>query len=658
MRVTLAWTDPPGNPAAAIKLVNSLELVVTNSDNLTNPVVYYGNDIPAGGTFNNAEAASNSVSLDVINNIQSVILPQPLGTNYTVAVIGRGVNVNAVTVQTNSYNLASPSGVLAPNDVQDYALVISSGTASVPGSFTVADNGVVSNPTTDQNTTFVTTTNQPLLNQFVGANTPLLGTNTVDVGGNTGWSTNGVLTVGMTNQWHFYVVTNPVSNASDFTNAGFITFLPPTLSLPRQGVFAGSQANATVPQADIDLYVTTDSNLMILSPLTLSNCLQAAQVGVTAPPGPGGVFNGVSLSRSGTEFVVDNGGSKPGEVYYVGVKSENQMASEYDFIPIFSNIPFSQTNNNGDEYVNGQPVPVNIPDGTPANPGVNYVFGLAIFPIEVGDITVTNAITHQNFGDLYGTLTHTGGGTGLDTVDVLNNHDAWGSVINQYFIYNETNVPSGSPPANIYKPSDGPGSLKNFFGQDGTGVWRLTEVDDSQSQTGSVQQFTMFIKRQQNLTGGVTNTIPPHGVFRDFVDVPAGATNLTVNATNVTPIATLDLANPLLMTIKFGSEPTLANADKGPVALVNGTAVGLGGAGLGNSLSVGPSDVPPIQPGRYFVDITNQSATAQTVFVIAVILPAHPTGVTTDFGSTGSTPLLDDAVTYATNHVGTNLPIV
>ena len=31
LRITLAWTDPPGDPAAAIKLVNSLELVVTNS---------------------------------------------------------------------------------------------------------------------------------------------------------------------------------------------------------------------------------------------------------------------------------------------------------------------------------------------------------------------------------------------------------------------------------------------------------------------------------------------------------------------------------------------------------------------------------------------------------------------------------------------------
>ncbi len=45
--MTLAWTDPPGDPAAAIKLVNNLVLVVTNLSNPTNPIVYYGNDIPA-----------------------------------------------------------------------------------------------------------------------------------------------------------------------------------------------------------------------------------------------------------------------------------------------------------------------------------------------------------------------------------------------------------------------------------------------------------------------------------------------------------------------------------------------------------------------------------------------------------------------------------
>ncbi len=46
LQATLVWTDPPGDPAAAIKLVNNLDLVVTNLDTGD---VYYGNDIPATG---------------------------------------------------------------------------------------------------------------------------------------------------------------------------------------------------------------------------------------------------------------------------------------------------------------------------------------------------------------------------------------------------------------------------------------------------------------------------------------------------------------------------------------------------------------------------------------------------------------------------------
>ena len=45
-------------------------------------------------------------------------------------------------------------------------------------------------------------------------------------------------TLGMTNQWHFYVVTNTGLTATIVTNAAFITFIPPTLSIPRMGVFA------------------------------------------------------------------------------------------------------------------------------------------------------------------------------------------------------------------------------------------------------------------------------------------------------------------------------------------------------------------------------------------------------------------------------------
>ena len=109
--------------------------------------------------------------------------------------------------------------------------------------------------------------------------------------------------------------------------------------------------------------------------------------------------------RGGTEFVYYTN-SAPGDVYYVGVYSEDQEASEYGFIPLFTDIPFSQPGPNGSQIVNGLHVPVNIPDGSPPHPGSAYIFALALYPMEVKRVVVTNVITHQNFGDLIGTLTH------------------------------------------------------------------------------------------------------------------------------------------------------------------------------------------------------------------------------------------------------------
>ncbi len=97
--------------------------------------------------------------------------------SYSVTVVGRSVNVNAVTAQTNN-----ALGQYAPNIVQDYALVVSVGEGEVTNALTVTDSGIVSNPTGDQNFTVVITTNAPLVNQMVGASSPLLGTNTPAAG--------------------------------------------------------------------------------------------------------------------------------------------------------------------------------------------------------------------------------------------------------------------------------------------------------------------------------------------------------------------------------------------------------------------------------------------------------------------------------------------
>jgi subtilisin-like proprotein convertase family protein len=614
LQVTLAWTDPPGDPVAAIKLVNNLDLVVSNLDDPANPIVYIGNDIGHAQTFNQPWDTNLPPNYDFINNVENVIIPPLLGTNYSITVVGRNVNVNAVTAQTN-------------NVVQDYALVISCGEGEVTNAFTVTDNPIVSNPTSDQQITFVTTTNQPLLNQIAGASSPLLGTNTLTLGTNTIWGSNGVVTLGMTNQWHFYVVTN--TGASDFTNAAFITFIPSTLAIPRTGVFADSTANATRPEADIDLYVAgpndpNASGLTNLNPMVISNCLAGASGDAAA------------LSRGGTEFVVYTN-SVPGQVYYIGVYSEDREAAEYGFIPIFTSIPFSQAGPNGSQIVNGLNVPVDIPDGSPTHPGVAYVFAIALSPMEINRVVVTNIVTHQNFGDLIGTLRH-GNSSGASQSIVLNNHD---SLFDPLEIYTHIYDDSGRGDIVGSQPSDGPGSLNSFVSQQGVGVWMLTEVDDSLTQTGSVTGFNLLIEPHQNLMGGITVTVAGGTWFYTYIDVPAGFTNLSIFATNLPPTS----VPPLQLYLDYAVQPDFTNYLEF-VLLTNGVTT------PGNSISYGP----PLLPGRYFVGIFNPDTVSHDVYLLStlggfasVILPGDYT--------TNRLTLLDDAVNSSTIFVSSTQQI-
>lgn len=604
LQATLVWTDPPGDPAAAIKLVNGLDLVITNIDTGD---VYYGNDISPNLGVNLPWDTNGPPNIDTINNVQSIILPPLLAGNYSVTVVGRSVNVNAVTEQTT-------------NIVQDYALVVACGEGEVLNAFSsVTDGGIVSQPTSDQQITYVATTNSPLLDQFVGASSPLLGTNTIPIGTNTIWGSDGQLTIGQTNQWHFYVVTNTGTSA-DFTNAAFITFDPDDLSIPRMGVLAGSQANATRPEADIDLFVSMDSNLTNLSAVTISNCLYGAP------------NSGASVGPGGTEFV-EFSNSAPGDVYYVGVQSQDQMASEYGFLPIFTSTPFSSISPNGDQVVNGLLLPMPIPDGNNAHPGATNIFALAIYPMIVDKVTVTNLIQHQNFGDLIGTLNF------ADISTVLNNHDGLGNTIGSLvpLVYDDSQNPiAGS------RHTDPTGDLKNYRGQSALGPWILNEVDDAQGMTGQVAMLNLDIQPHHDLNQpGIVVTVPPLGWFIDYVDVPPGYTNLTFAATNLPPT----IQPPLQMYELYGNEPTFTNYDQ-LAYLTNclaGTGVYPNGTDPGNIISVGP----PLNSGRYFIGIYNPSTSqTATVFLSATLgINLSANDIYNYADTNGTQTLLNDAVT-------------
>ena len=637
LRITLAWTDPPGNPAAAIKLVNNLDLIVTNTDSLggTNAVVYYGNDIAANQVFNTQENPTNAVGIaDTVNNVENVYLPAGSGTNFTIVIYGTAVNVNAVTTQTN--NLL---GAYGPNIVQDFALVVSSGNGDNTNGFAITASSALSNPTGDQQITVVTNnTPSPLQYQTAGANSPLLGTNTVGFGSNITYGAVAEVTLGMTNQWHFYVITNnglnPLGTTAGVTNAAFVTFLPPTLSVPRGGAVDENYNSYTRPEADIDLFVASGPGayaLTNLDPNVISNCVNGAQVGASVPQNINGVFYGSALDRGGSEFVVDTN-STPGQVYYVGVKCEDQTSAEYDFLSEFSSMPFSGLDSHGNESVFFYPV--NIPDGDATHPGYTNVIGLAIYPVEIQRVVVTNILVQQNVGDLVVSLNHATVTGGSGSV-VLLNHDSPNSPGTYTYIYND------SAEGNIAgsQNSDGPGSLNSFFEQQGAGVWTLHVSDNAPGFVGSIgggPGSTLFLEKHQALKqpNVIIATIFPKTWFYDYVQVPAGYTNLTFFAVDENPNP------PFFETLAESATtyPTFTSFDN----LVLLTNLCYAPPGLSNNISVGP----PLAPGTYFVGVYNPDSVPHTNEIGAILGYSASAATTVDIAST-DTPIeiLDDAIT-------------
>ncbi len=166
-----------------------------------------------------------------------------------------------------------------------------------------------------------------------------------------------------------------------------------------------------VSQADIDLYVSQDSSLTNLNPAAIATADK-------------------SLSRGGTESIVYTD-SQPGVVYYIGVKSEDQEAAEYGFISDFSNIPFSEDDGNGNQIIRGLRLPTTIPDGSPNNPGVAAVVAISPRSVALRRVVVTNTMTHQDFGDLFGDLTHG------NQFAVLNNHTFGNGDLTQTRVYED-----------------------------------------------------------------------------------------------------------------------------------------------------------------------------------------------------------------------------
>ena len=175
LRFTLAWTDPPGNPNAAVKLVNDLDLIVTPiSDSPPDPVdpgddladatdtneVFYGNNI--GASVYSTMGDTN----DVINNVENVFIEEPSAEKYRITVYARRVNVDSLSA---FYDAETPADHV--DVVQDFALVMSSANPEVGDAFQIKTD----KPEEIELPAITTLTNgMPMLNQRVGANSALV----------------------------------------------------------------------------------------------------------------------------------------------------------------------------------------------------------------------------------------------------------------------------------------------------------------------------------------------------------------------------------------------------------------------------------------------------------------------------------------------------
>jgi subtilisin family serine protease len=124
LKITLAYTDVPGFPAAIPALVNDLDLEVIAPDG----TVFHGNQ------FEDGESIPNAPGFDAINNVEGVHLSAPLPGEYVVRVRARNV-VQDARRDTGAVD-------------QDFAMVIS-GDIPLPGlGFVFLDRRAYTSPST------------------------------------------------------------------------------------------------------------------------------------------------------------------------------------------------------------------------------------------------------------------------------------------------------------------------------------------------------------------------------------------------------------------------------------------------------------------------------------------------------------------------------
>lgn len=612
LRVTLVWTDPPGNPAASTKLVNDLDLVISNT---VSGEVFFGNDFSPGSGFSRSQTTNAPVAPDRVNNVERIVLQSPLSGEYVIWLIAHRVNVNA--------RWDNPSKV-----VQDFSLTIGSNAEVAEGdSAGEVDNlqlvDAVSLGIASPTTPVGITNGVALFNQKAGANSPLIGDQR-----------------GTTNQWRFFTFTNaPFTNLNVFSittngiltggvsesvtnyltsgsNVAFLVFP----SLPEANL---SRTRTNGP--DLDLYVSRDPRLLALDTEAVAGAAK-------------------SRNRDATELLTFSNVPLGNDVvFYVGVKSEDQQAGEFAFIGLSTDQPFTSFDDNG------FPHPLAIPlrplsDGTPSNPGVGQWLAISLVSQELRRVTPTVSTTHENFRDLLGELQLRAVST------VLNNHGpllGFDAGTNLYVRYDDSGSGDYSRFSNT-RPSDGPGTLSEFMGRTGGGAWFFNSVDNAFGNGGAINYLDLQLMPNDFGAQFVERCVRARLIELEVINIPADATRLTITLTNRQG-ETLD--GPLEIFVRREAFPDINNPennDKYATVFPPG----------GGELTISIRDVPPLTAGRYFVAVYNPNAFEVCYRIRARVERGLDGRLTKSFDSgTINLPVTDHAVTYSAVTVDDSRPV-
>jgi autotransporter-associated beta strand protein len=523
---------------------------------------------------------------DSINNVQNIYINPanvPITFPLTVTISGTRVNVNAVTTQTN-------------NILQDYALVISSDDPALTSPLTITTNALAST-----NAPLITFASNgvPLLHQRVGANEP-------NLYNFTSGQTNGNLA-----QWHFFIFSNIIVTVSNTTNVAFATFLPPDLSIPR-----------ATGQADIDMYVLPEMTEIPNFTNYIANPANFATFTENAVK---------SVGRTGTESVIFTNATYP--VYYIGIKSEDQQASDFGFYGIAQSNAFSSASADGNTITaTGTSLPVFIPNSLSPVPALAFAFMVNPNPAlqYIRRVVVTDGASFGTPGSLYGTLQH----NSLNTV--LNNYSATTSNPGFTNTYDDLQE---SPNAG-YFTADGPGSLTQYVNQPADGLWLLAQANSDQAQTGYITTYTVAIDLQQPQTVGFIVTIPGQSWFDDYIQVPNDATNMTIFA-----LYESQTGGPIgiFETNEIGEIFTSDYGTTNPI-LAPGGSLSLG---TNSPVPGWPAGTPPLAGGYWYYGIYNYGTDPVTLFVQIQIEESLTPNLVTTYTNTDFIPLTTDGHTQS-----------